>query len=157
MGETVKAKRTQVGGTTGTTIAVTRSVTVILDQPAESDMTFVLDAGSSYRKTLKATDAESLVDGERLLRFTGVTPSKRYRLAFEHAGGTGRALFLNRLISEITTAGKGPYNAQYVYSPMTVQVPAKLPNKYHQDTKPDSDLVQASPVLVALIVKDPKI
>lgn len=156
MGETVKAKRTQVGGTTGTTIAVSRSVTVILDQPAEADAVFELSGGGRYHQSLRASDAEPLVAGEKRLRFVGVSPKTPYTLSFAQAKGLSRPVFLNIPIDSMTAAGHGPHQSKYTYNPMSVQVPRKLPDQYHADQTPDKDLVQRSPVLVALVVADPK-
>jgi hypothetical protein len=55
------------------------SVTVILDQPGESDDEFQL-VGSSYSKTLGASDAKQLVAGEKVLRFDAIKPQKSYKL-----------------------------------------------------------------------------
>ena len=135
------------------------SVTLILDQPTETDDKFQLLGGEgSYRKTLAASDAEALVTGEKVLRFK-VTPDKKgYKLIHRRSDGSRRTVFLETRIQDMTEAGHGPQKAEYSYARLDIQVPRKLPDKYKtSQVDVDQDLVQESPVLVDLQVEDPEL
>jgi hypothetical protein len=134
------------------------SVTVILDQPAEPDDRFQLAGSSgSYTKTLAASDAKALVAGQKILRFEVEPDKKGYNLTHHRSREAKRTIFLEKRIQDMTAAGHGPQTAEYSYLRLDSQVPRNLPDRYGITRDVKMDLVQRSPLLVDLQVKDPEL
>jgi hypothetical protein len=138
------------------TLATQLEITVILDEPIEKDDKWEV-VGGGYRKTLTASDAEPLVKGERILRFK-VKPNKNgYKLIHHRSAASQRPIFLENPLPLPITKGTGTQSARDAYAQTDSQVPEKLPDRYISDREVDPDLVEKSPVLVDLEVKDPEI
>lgn len=131
------------------------SVTIILDQPAELDDKFQLVGGGG--SIIKSSDAQELVAGEKIIRFK-VRPDKQgYKLIHHRSKGASRPIFLAMRIQDLTKAAIGPKTSEDAYARIDSQVPRKLPGRHRTDGNVDIDLVQRSPVLVDLKVKDPEL
>ncbi len=153
-----KVKRTAPGGTTGSTLAVVQSVTIILDEPVEADDAFELvGADGKYAKTLAAKTATQLVTGAKVLRFTGVTAKQKYRLVHKRSKSSERPIALDTPLLSMTSTAKAPPSREHTFVPFNSQVPKRLPDRYNTDRNVDPDLVQRSPVVNDIKVEDPKL
>lgn len=141
-------------GTVGTTGLLT--VSIILDQPAESDDKFQLvSSDRAYSKTLGAADATPLVAGATLLRFSGVNSKKQYTLVHVRSKGSSYKLIPNTPFAHLTSAGHRQKSAAHTYVTLPSQLPRMLPDPYGKDNPVDPLLVAASPALNDLAVEDP--
>ena len=156
MGGERKVKRTAPGATTGNTLAVVLSVTVILDEPADADDAFELKGGN-YAKTLTAKAATQLVAGAKVLRFTGVKAKQAYELAHKRSKAPERPLGAAMRPADMTSNAKAPRSKGDVFVQFNSQVPKRLPDRHNIDRDVDPDLVQRSPIVNALKVEDPKL
>jgi hypothetical protein len=125
----------------------TLSVTVILDQPGERDDRFELVSSSGrYRRTLGANDATPLVAGEMMLLFE-VPDKGNYTLIHHRAkDGSQYTIFRNRRFQDMAGTHK-PRERTPIYQQLYGQP---------DNAGTERDLIQASPVLVNLDVKDPE-
>jgi hypothetical protein len=134
------------------------SVTVVLDEPVDSDDAFrLLSADGKYSRLLRARDAKPLLAGEKVLRFEGVSPSKSYRLIHYRADKLARPVYLDLPFKALSEAGHPPKTARNTYVTLPSQLPRRLPDRYGAARPVDADLVARSPVLVNLAVEDPKL
>jgi hypothetical protein len=158
MGAERKVKRTQVGGTSGSTITAVLWVSVLLDQPAEADDTFELvGTGGKYARTLKASEAHPLVAGVRILVFGGVKAKHAYRLVHHRSKGSERPITLDVPFNAMTSHADPPPSGKHTFLAYDSQVPKRLPDRYNVDRDVDPDLLQRAPILNRLEVTDPKI
>ena len=137
--------------------ATAKTVSVILDEPAESDDTFQLvSTDGKFSTTLGVAQAKPLVTGERVLTFPGVNPSKKYKLIHIRSAGSKRVVLPDIPFQFLTVAGKGPQTAKHTYVTLPSQVTSKLPDRYGIERDVDPILVAPSPQLVDLNVEDPR-
>jgi len=138
----------QASGGGGTSTA-TPAVTILLDEPLESDDKYQLvSKDKTYSKTLGARDARPLVDGAKRLTFSGVDAKKEYQLVQIRSKGSKRVILPMILYRGLTEAGHQAPKAKYSYLTVPSQAPRKLPDRYRADQPVDSILAAASPVLV---------
>ena len=134
----------------------TGTVTVLLDEPLDADDKYRLESDDGHAKTLAAKDAKPLVDGARLLSFTGINPTRKYRLTHIRSAGAERAMGRGMLpFTALTMAGKRAPSAKHTYVTLNSQIPKQLPDAHRTDRPVDPILVATSPVLVDLAVDDP--
>jgi hypothetical protein len=135
----------------------TATVTVLLDEPLEADDKYRLVSDDGKSNTLSAKDAKPLVDGVRLLSFTGIDPKKQYKLTHIRKTGAERVILPMGPFTGLTKAGKRAPQAKNTYVTVSSQVPKKLPDVHRTDRPVDPILVATSPVLVDLAADDPRL
>ena len=136
----------------------TGTVTVLLDEPLETDDKYrLVSKDGRYATTLSAQDAKPLVDGARLLSFSGIDPKKQYELTHIRSTGAERVILPMNPFTALTKAGKRASSGKYTYVTLPSQVPEKLPDVHGTDRPVDPTLVATSPVLVNLAADDPRL
>jgi hypothetical protein len=140
------------------TLTATPAVTILLDEPLESDDKYQLvSKDNKYSKTLGPKDVQPLVDGAKRLTFSGVDAKKEYQLVQIRSTGSKRVILPMIPYKGLTEAGHQAPKAKYSYLTVPSQAPRKLPDRYRTDQPVDPILVAASPVIVNVVVDDPKL
>jgi hypothetical protein len=135
------------------------SITVILDQPGESDDSFELASdprAGKYKRTLGAKHAQALAGGAKVLRFDGVDAAQSYQLTHHRSKSSRRLVLPLTRFKDMTLPQQLRHDSEYVYFTLPSQVPNPLSGKYGLDTPVDPYLLASSPVLLDLRVEDPK-
>jgi hypothetical protein len=156
-GEAEEEAGTQQGSHGGRSPS-TASVNILLDEPAEADDKFqLISKDGKYAKTLRAAEAQKLVEGAMRLTFTGVDPKKEYKLVHIRSTRSRQLVLPANPFKALTEAGHRAPQAKHTYITVPSQVPKTLPDQSHVDRAVDPILVAPSPVLVDLTVADPKL
>jgi hypothetical protein len=133
-------------------------VTILLDQPAESDDGFQLrSSDGAYTRTVRARDAKQLLPGERALRFESVPRKRIYRLfhLWSSKSESRRPVLIDLPYKDLTAAGQRPRTSWQAYYPLASQLARRLLDRYGTERPVDEDLIERTSRLSDVAVDDP--